>query len=214
MLRISVIIYLVLFASDSICQSKTTKSYFIPPISLKFDSTSIENLSQSEDVKKLSNSPIPIFLETFGYDYGVELYYKKDSAVWYGIYIEYSHVEVDTVNLDNSGKPELILKCSNSFYGAGGGSTTGAFMVINIDNFPIELMNLINSCSEEVFTRVFGDDRDTSAYLDEYERDIICENRSIIVKDYIETTEQNCDLTRIPTGIYKMIEGRLTLVTK
>jgi hypothetical protein len=223
MLRITFIIYLLLFAFDSIGQSKTTKSFSISPISVEFDSSSIGSILINEYAKRLSNSLILISQETTTSNSGAELYYKKDSITWFGIHIDYDNIEVDTVNLDNAGRPELILKCKGYIYGSGGGDGTGAFIVFNIDKFPLELMNVKNFCSEEAFSRTYGDNPEpTPGYFGEYERQISCENRSIIInrnslsalKEYKETTGYDCDLTQIPSGVYKMIEGRLTLVSK
>ena len=84
---------------------------------MEFDSTSIESILLKVNVKRISNSLILISRESMVDNNGAELYYKKDSTTWYGIHLDYEHITIDTVNLDNIGKPELILKCYAYSYG-------------------------------------------------------------------------------------------------
>lgn len=223
MLRINIIIFLILSIFDSIGQSKVGKSYSIRPIPIEFDSAFIENILLEENVKRISNSLILISRESMVDNEGAKLYYKKDSVIWYGIYLNYEHITVDTVNLDNKGKPELILKCHAYSYGSGGGSETGAFIVINIDGIPIELMNVKNYCSQESFGRTYRDDTiSTPAYSIVYGKRIVCKDRLIVVGSnnlselrlFKQTAGEECELTQLPSGTYRMIAGRLMLQMK
>lgn len=218
--RIVLIIFLMLFALDSTGQNKAVKPYSIHPVPIEFDSTSIENILLQENVKRISSSLILISQESMVDNNGADLYYKKDSTAWYGIQLNYEHITIDTVNLDNLGKPELILNCYAYAYGSGGGSGTGAFIVINVDSFPTELMNVTNSCSQESFGRTYGDDTISNpAYSVEYKRNIVCKDSLIIVssnnlaelKLFRKTSGNQCELTQIPSGTYRMIGGRLIL---
>ena len=221
--RINIIIVLMLFAVDSTGQHKVVKPYSIQPLPIEFDSTSIENVLSEKDVKRISDFLILISRESMVENDGAKLYYKKDSNTWYGIDLNYEHITIDTVNLDNLGRPELILNCYAYRYGSGGGSGNGAFIVINIDSYPTELMHVNNCCSQESFGRSYrNDNTSTPAYSVEYQRKIVCKNRSIIVsannlselKLFKQTTRDQCELTQIPSGIYRMIGGRLMLPVK
>ena len=208
---------------DATGQHKVVKPYSVHPIPIEFDSTSIENILLEENVKRISNALILISRESMVDNNGAELYYKKDSTAWYGIHLNYEHIMIDTVNLDNAGKPELILNCYAYSYGSGGGSGTGAFIVINVDSFPIELMNVKNFCSQESFGRTYGDDTISApAYSVNYKRKIVCRDHLIVVSSnnlselnlFKQTTGDQCELTQIPSGIYRMIAGRLMLQMK
>lgn len=150
---------------------------------------------------------------------GARLYYKINATTWYGFDLTYNSITIDTVNLDRRGKPELILQCYGYAYGSGGGFGIGAFMVINIDSFPIELMNVANFCSEEKFGRSYNGLVNFSL---DFERKIFCRNGSITVNrnnlrklnSIKRKAGNNCELNQIPSGDYRMIGGRLTLQTK
>ena len=223
MLRKIITLFLLLIIFDTKGQSKIRKSYSIPPSPIEFDSTSFENIRQNENIKIISDSLILISRESNVDNEGSELYFKKENTIWYGIHLDYEHIKIDLVNLDNKGKPELILNCYAYAYGSGGGNRYGAFIVINIDSIPIELMNVKFSCFEEAFGHINVDNSiTTQAYSESFERNISCKNRSIIVtpnnltklKKFKKITGVECVLTKIPSGIYTMIDGRLTLRNK
>jgi hypothetical protein len=226
MKRLSIIFFLILTAVKVAGQDVEFVSS-IEPTPLAFDSILFQEMSETytNDLHKIGNDFILIAESSLINNAGSELYFKKDfSDYWYGFHLDWNHVKLDTVNLDRQGKAEILLNCEGCSYGKGGGSCEGAFIVINIDSIPMQLMNVIVYCRVEQFSRFYGNDTiPCEGFYEEYRRKISFNDNSITIYPNdvkrIRAFEDkvggmSCGLTPIPSGQYKLIEGQLRKVKK
>lgn len=145
-----------------------------------------------------------------------ELFYKSRSG-WTKINIPYNQLEIDTLNLDNKGRPEIIVRAEGCNYGSGGGTCSGAFMVIGIDSVPIVLMDVKNICSEEIFPRQFEDGGNIRGKSVSFTRQITVADRSVKIagmtkKQRRQWREIGCACTAIPAGTYRLVHGNMVRV--
>jgi len=138
-------------------------------------------------------------------------YFTIDKNEWTSVFLPFNSTtnNFNLVNLDKKGQAELIIEGEIANYGSGGGTGIRGMVIINIDSIPTQIFKIYYGC----WIESFGDRHNNGEgrFFKEYEREIIITDNSIIIGslDKKEYPFYECELTKIPSGIYIMEAGQI-----
>jgi hypothetical protein len=141
---------------------------------------------------------------TYNSDDGVYLsYYVSDKNQWLSILTPFTSEtsDVQIINLDGKGKPEIIVMGEIASYGGHGGTTDFLMMVLNIDNAPKQIFKIIYGGSIEIF----GDVKHKTI-LETYKRSVRISSQGIYISPLSKKSITGNE-TNIKSGKYIMQNG-------
>ena len=169
----------------------------------------------STTMKQLSDGIIidkkfPNVRKYFASERGFNIVYpSKDTSKWFALHFYNFSSNIQLINLDNQGQPELIVKSADYSYGSGGGTKSEWIVVINLDSVPTQILKIYYGCYIEDYGDKTKNGQGASSEL--YERQIKIKKTSIIISplDKKKYPYNSCSMTEIPSGTYIMENGRI-----
>jgi hypothetical protein len=156
--------------------------------------------------KHIVNNPHYPDVVTYNSDDGIYLsYYLPGKNQWLSILTPFNNetIDIQIINLDGKGKPEIVIKGAIANYGGHGGATDYLMMILNIDTTPKQIFNIIYGGSIETFG-----DATHKTILETYKRNIKISSQGIYISPLSKKSITGNE-TNIRSGKYIMKNGMI-----
>jgi hypothetical protein len=134
--------------------------------------------------------------------------------------MESGGTELDTVNLDGRGAPELVLRFHPAAYGSGGGTAWDHVSVLDVSSTPMLIFRALLAAEDEAFggyAMMHGYKIPPGEQYTGCKRSFKVHRRELVlgpVRTIGNTKTRDCTLTNLAAGRYRYQNGRVLLVGK
>ena len=145
---------------------------------------------------------------------GVDFAYRiPGSGDWYTFASPFPEAQglnieaAEFVNIDGSGKPEIMLRGKSCGFGSGAGSCNGGLAIYRVEEEPVRIFIAINSCVAEGFSSPNNTDNDFRCVT---VQPVQLQNGKLVVGKAIIPEDNRCctEISQLQPGQYSYHDGR------